>query len=546
MFNKRRFVMCLTKRKVISLILAIITMFTSFSSITTFSYAATIVKISSVSNVSTGIKVKWNSDKSKTGYYIYRKSTSSAKWSKIATVKTKTQNSWIDTNAKNGKKYYYKVQSYKGKKNYTNSTQKIIYRLSTPSISSLSYSYDSIRLKGSANSSATGFQIKYSKNEDFNNAKVKTVATTQLNRIITNLTCSKKYYFKIRAYKKVGEKYYYSGYSKAKSYTTKSSYISYTTNLNTTVYSSPKTTSTKQNLGYMTQVRLYQDYSISSKGVWKKLKCNGKYYYAWIPSGDALFSKTKQSYDYYLDGCNQYQKEVVMFALDIFNNFETEYDSSKNYSNGEINSSTGKYPFDCSGFVKYVHNTIMSKYVPSYKLPWNITELYNEDVLYNNDLSCEFSATTVCSGSLNYSKLQPGDVLFFNLKGGTQGKDCNHCGIYLGNKQFIHSSSSTKGVEISTISGNYKTYFIKAIRYIPSEIKLINKSLKPSVDYTLAVYPESNCKSSTEICRLSKNQYVTVISTKDDSAYISYTDSNGNTKYGYVYKPKSKFPTLYK
>ncbi len=536
------------KKRILSLLLATVTLFATFLPFSANSvFAASNVKISAVSNVSSGVKVKWNSDTSKTGYYVYRKSASSSKWTRVATVKQNNQNSWTDTNAVNGKKYDYKVQAYKGKKIYTNSTKKTIYRLSTPSITSLSYSYDSVRLKGSKNDSASGFQIKYSKKSDFSNSKTKTYSTTQLNKIITNLTCSAKYYFKIRAYKKSGDKYYYSGYSKTKNYTAKSSYTAYTKGLQTTFYTKPSTSSTKQNVGYMTKVRLYQDYSISSKGVWKKLKFNDKYYYAWAPKGQTVFSLTKESYEYDFDGCNQYQKEVVEFALNIFNEFETEYDSTKKYSNGEINPKTQKYPFDCSGLVKYVHNTVLSKYVPSYKIPWNIIELFNEDVVYNNDLDCEFKSKIICSGSLDYNKLQPGDVLFFNLKNGaTQGKVCNHCGIYLGNKQFIHSSGSTKGVDISTISGSYKTDFVKAVRYIPSKIQLINKKVKPNVSYTLSVYPESNCKSGTQICKINKNKTVTVISTKDDSAYISFTDDNGNTQYGYAYKPKDKFPTLYK
>ena len=68
----------------------------------------------------------------------------------------------------------------------------------------------------------TGYQIQYSTSSTFKSAKTVTVsgnATT--NKKISKLKAKKKYYVRIRTYKKVGSAKYYSSWSKAKKVTTK-------------------------------------------------------------------------------------------------------------------------------------------------------------------------------------------------------------------------------------------------------------------------------------------------------------------------------------
>ena len=97
--------------------------------------------------------------------------------------------------------------------------------------------------------------------------------------------------------------------------------------------------------------------------------------------------------------------------------------------------------FDCSGFTMYVY----SQY--GYSLPHSASSQWLNG-----------PGTRVYS----ISDLQPGDLVFFNDPSRSNGMACSHAGIYIGNGQHIHSSSSkSKGVIISDLtSGYYNRYFV--------------------------------------------------------------------------------------
>ena len=100
--------------------------------------------------------------------------------------------------------------------------------------------------------------------------------------------------------------------------------------------------------------------------------------------------------------------------------------------------------FDCSGFTMYVYGQM------GYSLPHTATGQWQSGI-----------GTRVYS----ISELQPGDLVFFNDPSRNAGKACSHVGIYIGNGQHVHSSSSRSGgVIISDLtSGYYNTYFVGGI-----------------------------------------------------------------------------------
>ena len=88
----------------------------------------------------------------------------------------------------------------------------------------------------------------------------------------------------------------------------------------------------------------------------------------------------------------------------------------------------GPKSFDCSGFTKYVMNH------------------------FGYDISRTASAQSSNGVSVSRSELQPGDLVFFHTF--SSYVYITHVGIYAGNGQFIHASSS-KGITFGDMNSDY-------------------------------------------------------------------------------------------
>ncbi|MGN0291098.1 MAG: fibronectin type III domain-containing protein, partial [Lachnospiraceae bacterium] len=74
-----------------------------------------------------------------------------------------------------------------------------------------------IKVNWKKDSTITGYQIQYSTNKNFKNAKSVTVKKAKTtSTTISKLTSKKKYYVRIRAYKTVSKSTFYSSWSTAK------------------------------------------------------------------------------------------------------------------------------------------------------------------------------------------------------------------------------------------------------------------------------------------------------------------------------------------
>lgn len=106
-----------------------------------------------------------------------------------------------------------------------------------------------------------------------------------------------------------------------------------------------------------------------------------------------------------------------------------------------VHGGTSPKGFDCSGLTTYVYKQF------------------------------GYTLNRTCSGQLDngtpvsMSELQPGDIVIFRK--GNSSKKATHVGLYIGNNQFIHASTPTKGVIISKMSdAYYTTGFVGARRIV--------------------------------------------------------------------------------
>ncbi|MCD8054100.1 MAG: fibronectin type III domain-containing protein, partial [Lachnospiraceae bacterium] len=171
--------------------------------------------ISSLTNTTKGVQIKWGKVSGAKGYYIYRK-TSSGSYKKVKTIKSGSTVSYTDTavKSKNGTTYTYAVKAYSGSSTSSYKGVKIV-RLTTPSLSSVKNSSSKkLSVKWTKVSKVTGYQLQYSTSKSFSGSKTVTVSGT--SKTISGLTKGKTYYVRLRTYKKVSGLNYYSAWSSTK------------------------------------------------------------------------------------------------------------------------------------------------------------------------------------------------------------------------------------------------------------------------------------------------------------------------------------------
>jgi cell wall-associated NlpC family hydrolase len=135
---------------------------------------------------------------------------------------------------------------------------------------------------------------------------------------------------------------------------------------------------------------------------------------------------------------------------------------------GESETTTSPYGrqahggFDCSGFVWRV-----------YKLQAYPNEGKLADVLKGRT-TYAMSGEVPAAKRIPFSKLEPGDVIFFGAAGPkSKPAQVDHMGIYLGNGWFIHSSGY--GVAVTQLTGWYAQRFAWARRPL-AEASLVSGS----------------------------------------------------------------------
>ena len=183
--------------------------------------------IKAFANTVGGVKLAWNKASSGTGYYLYR-SVNGGAYKKIKDVNSLATTSYVDTGAKSsGAKYAYKVVVYKssGTKTYTSSASpaKATYFVgATPWKGLSNVATAGMTVKYTKVAGVTGYQIQYSRNSSMTGYKlVKVAGGSTVAKTIQPLSKNIKYYVRVRSYKTVNGKTYYSAWNSIKSLTIK-------------------------------------------------------------------------------------------------------------------------------------------------------------------------------------------------------------------------------------------------------------------------------------------------------------------------------------
>lgn len=172
--------------------------------------------LSGTSNSSAGIIFKWKKAANASGYKIYRRTGNSSKWVNIATVSGNNTLVYTDGSVKAGITYTYTVRAYKGSalSAYNKNGSRIV-RLTAPvqyKPSSKASGKLTVRWKKAAG--ASSYQIQYAASRSMRGSR--TVFASALTRTLSGLKKGSTYYVRIRAYKKVSGKTYYSTWSSVK------------------------------------------------------------------------------------------------------------------------------------------------------------------------------------------------------------------------------------------------------------------------------------------------------------------------------------------
>jgi hypothetical protein len=177
------------------------------------------IEVMEPENTEKGVSVTWEKVSVATGYEIYRKSGNDTTWKKIATIQGNSKVSYVDKKANtNGEKYIYTVKAISTTSVDSNPVGKSVYRVKGSSFTSVKNTVSAkLTLKWKKNAKATGYQIQYSTSSKFTDEKTVTVKNAAtVSKTISKLTKGKTYYVRIRTYKKVSSKNYYSAWSTSK------------------------------------------------------------------------------------------------------------------------------------------------------------------------------------------------------------------------------------------------------------------------------------------------------------------------------------------
>ena len=186
----------------------------------------------SVNNQKTGIKLAWNGSETIAYDYMILRATQNSDYQVIDVVEHawaddgtsdahdyRQAYTYTDTGRTNGVKYTYCVVGIIGEEDddMSVSNEAMMYRLKRSNITRISNtSSRRATVSWYKNTKGSGYQVQACQSEDFTGSTKKSYSIYgygNTSKTFTGLTKGKTYYFRVRAYKKIGGKTYYSKWS---------------------------------------------------------------------------------------------------------------------------------------------------------------------------------------------------------------------------------------------------------------------------------------------------------------------------------------------
>lgn len=171
------------------------------------------------------VKVSWSEVEGAQKYQLFKCSSSGGMIADPITLSS-TTTSYTVTGLTTGTTYYYKVRAYKivdgvkynGDYSSVMNAVPTLTRPATPSVSKSSRTYVKVKWKGI--SGETGYQVYRASSLNGKYSRVKSVTMASSKYPYAKIKTKRKvtYYYKVRAYKKVGSKTVYSSFSNPKAY----------------------------------------------------------------------------------------------------------------------------------------------------------------------------------------------------------------------------------------------------------------------------------------------------------------------------------------
>ncbi|MCR5473578.1 MAG: fibronectin type III domain-containing protein [Lachnospiraceae bacterium] len=169
--------------------------------------------ITSVENLSKGVKIKWKKTDGANAYYISRNGWKEEKL--LGNV-----SSYTDKTAQNGKTYTYKVKAYSDltrSQSDWSSKEKMIFLEAPQKPQVKNNSKGTIKVNWKQNKKCSGYEVQYGLSSSFKDAVIKNVnKNSKKSLTIKKLKKNKTYYVRVRSYKKSGNKYYSAWSNKVK------------------------------------------------------------------------------------------------------------------------------------------------------------------------------------------------------------------------------------------------------------------------------------------------------------------------------------------